>query len=312
MSDAVPECPIRLRAFPLAKRKRVPKPRRDWPVCALVLNSILDRDRSMRIGNLLELVSTWPVNEALVFAGAEPEPELLEYVASHRAETLPGSDRRIALVPRGLWRNTDRLDGLGYRLRDRGYRRGWTLVCAGARDQLLGVAEAWGHSEEPGAWSIALPGLGRWDLDERGRPKFKGFADSPRLIVMPIGDNELIRWGTTPKEPDQDSDPAVTDLPYRRPPPKSGAVVDVLTAGLALTGRDNLGGLKGTCAALGVAWVEAVSDEIGGLRRDTYAIAQLYGAEVALVRELDFGIDLSNLLSTGGIATALSREAGLR
>jgi hypothetical protein len=276
------------------------------------MNSVLDRDRSMRIGNLLELVSTWPANEALVFAGAEPEADLLEYVASHRAETLPGSDKRIALVPRGLWRNEGHLDGLGYRLRDRGYRRGWTLVCASARDQLLAVAEAWGHSEEPGAWSISLPGLGRWDIDERGRPRFKGFADAPRMILTPIGDNGLIRWGTTPKEPDKDSDPAVTDLPYRRPPPQSGAVVDVLTAGSALAGRDALGGLKGTCAALGVEWVEAVSDQIGGLRRETYAIARLYAAEVALVRELDLGIDLSNLLSTGGIATALSREAGLR
>jgi hypothetical protein len=89
-------------------------------------------------------------------------------------------------------------------------------------------------------------------------------------------------------------------------------VVDVLTAGSALAGRDALGGLKGACAAFGVEWVDAVSDEIGRLRRDTHAIARLYGVEVALVRYVDLGIDLSTLLSTGGIATALSREAGLR
>jgi len=96
----------------------------------------------------------------------------------------------------------------------------------------------------------------------------------------------------------------------RRPPPKRGPIVDVLRGAAALLGSD-VYGLADTCYRFGIDPPPEETDPIDRLRGDALAIARLYVAELAEVRRIDLGLDLSTLASTGGIGTALFREAGL-
>jgi hypothetical protein len=86
--------------------------------------------------------------------------------------------------------------------------------------------------------------------------------------------------------------------------------VDVLSVGSALAGgpvRD----LAHVCRLFGVEVPRSRSNHIDRLRTETLAVREVYRRQLAMVKELNLGIDLSNLVSTGGIATALLREAGI-
>ena len=227
-----PEVPIRLRVHPVTPRKSAPSALRSWPMCTLVFHVSLRPDGALLMGNLLELVQSWSVTEQLVYPGNEPAPELLDYQRDHEAHVVNGVRRRIELVPTELAKLTDRWDGLGYRLRDRGYRRGWTIVCAGAARQLTSVADHWIESRKfPGAWSLVVCGLGRWIDTERGR-RFQSFGDAPRIVLTPVGRRVLARWGSTMRAdaPEEGTERRL------RPLPKRGPIVDVLSAAGALSG----------------------------------------------------------------------------
>jgi len=307
MSDD--ETPIRLRVHPEAAPKSVPKRCSDWPDCALVFHSLLDAEAALALGCLLELVQFWPVTEALVGPDHEADGEMLNYSTSHRANTIAGARRDIELVPRRLQRIGDRSDGLGYRLRDRGYRKGWAIVCADAARQLVGMVDHWSRSRStPNAWSLVLPGLSRV-VTEAGQERLVAFRDAPRMIITPVGTDQLVGWGTTSTEGTEDGDESMS---RHRPPPKRGPIVDVLRVARALKGNPDISTVADACEVFGVTRPSAVPHAIDLLREEALGVARLYQAEVRFAEQLDLGLDLSNLVSTGGIGTALLREAGVR
>jgi len=101
-----------------------------------------------------------------------------------------------------------------------------------------------------------------------------------------------------------------TDDIAHRPPPKAGPFVDVLQVASALRGAD-VHGLTDACMRFGVEPPGSEADPIGRLRNEAISIAHLYFAEVAEVANLNLSLDLATLVSTGGIGTALLREAGM-
>ena len=136
-------------------------------------------------------------------------------------------------------------------------------------------------------------GLGSW-------------GDAPRVIVEPLGQLVVGRWGSTKKQKEQvDSDNIA-----HRPPPKVGPFIDVLQVASALRGTD-VHGLDDACVRFGVDSQRPDADPINRLRSEALAIANLYFAEVAEVANLNLSLDLATLVSTGGIGTALLRETGM-
>jgi hypothetical protein len=189
------------------------------------------------------------------------------------------------------------------------------LVTAGLLRQVVGIAEDVTRANTPDTWSAILPGLGEWVETGRGQRRFESFRDAPRILLTLLGDVVVGSWGFTPSDTEngeESSPPRTHSQKQLRPPPKVGPIVDVLPAACALTGRDDIGDLDTACTALGVEQTKRCRDEIGALRTETLTIARLHRAELAIAHEMGLGLDLSNLVSTGGIATAVSREAGIR
>jgi hypothetical protein len=194
-----------------------------------------------------------------------------------------------------------RTSGCGYELRRRGYRAGWAIVTASQARQLLGLSDHWSESRKvPGDWSICLAGLGEW-ITEDGVRRYRKFPDAPRIRLRQVGDHVLASWGSTRKYDNQDETGA-----ERRPVNGRGPFVDVLAAGSGLAGGP-VTSMPQLCRLFGVN-LTSHKEPIDRLRAETLAIAQVYLRQCAIVAELDLGIDLSNLVSTGGIATALLRE----
>jgi hypothetical protein len=302
------ETPIRLRVHPVAARKKLPTRRDDWPTCAFVFHSVLDAAGAMTICATLELVSEWPVREAFAYPGLEAGQELLQFAQSHRANTIAGAWRRIEVIPRRLQRIDGRSDGLGYRVRDRGFRKGWAVVSADAARQFVGIVDHWSHSRSrPDAWSLVLPGLSR--PTGNGDPQRPvPFGDAPRVIVIPVGTDHLLAWGSTRRK---DEEPGGPDEQRHRPPPKRGPIVDVLQAARALRGDPGIVTLAAACAAFGVTAPSHEGSPVDSIRAEVLALSRLYVAEVHFSRQLGFGLDLSALVSTGSVGTALLREAGV-
>jgi hypothetical protein len=302
------ETPIRLRVHPVAARKKLPARRDDWPTCAFVFHAALDTEGAMTLCDTLELVSEWPVREAFAFPGPEAGQELLQFVRLHRANTIAGARRRIEVIPRQLQRIDGRADGLGYRLRDRGFRKGWAVVSADAARQFIGIVDHWSHSRSrPDAWSLVLPGLSRLTGNgDPGRPV--PFGDAPRVIVTPVGTDHLLAWGSTRRK---DEEPGGPDEQRHRPPPKRGPILDVLQAARALRGDPGIVTLAAACAAFGVTAPSQEGSRVDCTRAEVFAISRLYVAEAHFSRQLGLGLDLSALVSTGGVGTALLREVGV-
>jgi hypothetical protein len=252
---------------------------------------------------LIELVNGRPVVESLVFPGTVPPSNLVDYVEDHRAAVIPGASSRLGLVPSEVTKRRGcTWDGVGYRLRDRGYRRGWTIVGADLYRHLVGISPSWKHSRERGAWSVNLPGLGKWNAE-----RFIPHGDAPRLILTPISRAVFIRWGTT-----RPMNTADDDATRHRPPPKRGPFVDVLVLAGALSGSDDVADLTTTCALFGVEPQEEATEPIDRLRAEAAAITRLYRVQLARTQDMQLNLDASTLMSTAGIATALLREAGVR
>ncbi len=283
---------IRRRVHPLGKPKSLPKRRDRWPRCELIVHSRLDATGKVEVGSVLTLAGDVVVRERLIYGGAAPTDELVAYAATHRARTIAGASRRIELVSRAK---------AGRLFRTRGYRRGHAIVTAGVASQLSGLADSWTESSaHPGAWSLGLAGLGS---PYRGR-SFKLYRDAPGVLLTPIGDVVLAGWsGTAPDE-------VPPDGKRRRPPARRGPILDVLAAGAALAGKPP-SGLAAACAAFEVETPVLGDHPIDQLRAETLAIAELYRVEMDVVRELALGMDPSTLVSTGGVATAVLREAGV-
>ena len=192
----VPEVALRFRVHPEIPPKAVPKGRRDWPSGALVVHTRFDSDGAAEAADLMELHNGRPVVESLVFPGTIPTEEMVQYAETHQGAVVPGANRRMKLVPTEVLKgNNGGWDGVGYRLRDRGYRRGWALVGANIHRHLVGLAPSWSRSKTPGAWNITLPGLGSWHESGDGKLRFITYSDAPRMIMTPIGRAVLVRWG---------------------------------------------------------------------------------------------------------------------
>ena len=151
----------RVRAQPLAEPK-APLGRKDRRSRrALVLRTRRDSGGAALVtGVCVELAAGQVVAERIVYAGPGPAPEVAAYVATHRARTAPGANRRIRLVS---------ACNLGRLLRDSVYRQGATVVGAGLAAEVAGLAEWWGPSRSRrGGWSFGLAGLGGPTATGRG------------------------------------------------------------------------------------------------------------------------------------------------
>jgi hypothetical protein len=251
----------------------------------------------MEMGVLLEVVGNWIVSEYLVTPGVEVDLVVASYCASHRSHVLTGCFSRLMTMPLDRVRQGTKWTGLGYHLRRRGYRGGWVIVGSDAPRTILSVADHWRESQQqPGVWSVALPDLGE-KLFDTGR--YRKFPDAPRVKVTPVGDHALVRWGSTKR----------IDVPseeMQRPYPRSGPFVDVLAGANSLSGRP-VRDLADACDLFGVRLTRTTRNPIDRLRAEVVAINDLYQRLVAEVTTMELGIDLSKLVSTGGVATALLR-----
>jgi hypothetical protein len=290
----VPEVPLRFRAHPTSPPKPVPAGRTLWPRTALVMRAQVDRTGGLECAVLLEMHDRLTVTEQLVYIGETPPAELVGYAEGHPAHSMHGARRRIGLVPTATVKVDGKWDGLGYRLRDRGYRRGWPIVSADLNRQLAAVADRWSPARKaPGGWSLQLAGLGSW-------------PDAPRVCVESFGNLAVAHWGNARTHRDAGDE----DGPNRRPQARVGPFVDVLQAASALRGTDVFG-LADACERFGIEPPGPERNEISQLRSEALAVAHLYAALVDEIACLKLSLDLGTLISTGGIGTALLREAGL-
>ena len=293
---------IRLRVYPAGTPKNVPRARYHWPDGTVVYHSMLNLDGSLRLGCALESVGDWAFAEYLVVPGADVPDDLVEHCATHRANVLHGCRDELTVLPLGLTRRHGKTSGFGYELRQRGYRTGWAIVGCDLPRQLIALADDWSESRKtPGSWSMVLVGLGEW-IDGGGVRRYRKFADAPRINLAVLGEHVLISWGSTRKNDHLDANGN-----ERRPANKSGPFVDVLSAGSALAGgpaRD----LRHLRRLFGIEIAASTANPVDQLRAETLAVAEIYRRQLKMTREMDLGIDLSNLVSTGGIATALLRE----
>ena len=290
-----PEVPLRFRVHPTVVPKAVPVGRSEWPRTALVVNSRLDPAGGLELGVLLETFDRWTVTEQLVIPDQSAPEDLFDYVQRHQANVMRGARRSIGLLPTATTKIAGRWDGLGYRLRDRGYRRGWPVVCAGMARQLAAVSARWAPARRsPGGWSLQLVGLGNT------------WVDAPRIRMESFGSLTVARWGSAKTHRNAED----AQGPAKRPQPRVGPFVDVLQAASALRGVD-VYGLGDACRRFGVEVPNADGDPVGQLRSEAFTIARLYFALVAEVATLDLSLDMGTLISTGGVGTALLREAGL-
>ena len=293
---------IRLRVYPSAESKEVPRPRHHWPEGSVIYHSFLDAKGSLLIGCALEFVGEWAFREYLVVPGTVVSDEVRAYCFTHRANVLVGCRDDLTALPIGPVKVSGKSGGFGYELRGRGYRAGWAIVSADMPRQLMGIAEHWSESHKwPGHWSIVLAGLGEW-VEEFGTRRHRKYFDAPRINLKVFGDHVLTSWGSTRRNDHLD-----VNGEERRPANRSGPFVDVLSAASALAGgpvRD----LTHACQLFDIEPAAPRSNVIDRLRAETVTVAQLYHRQRTMIDELDLGIDHSTLVSTGGIATALLRE----
>jgi hypothetical protein len=283
---------VRRRAHPLAEPKPLPKRLGRWPSEAVVVHGTFDSDGELRAGVVLETVGTSVMSETLIDPGGCHSAEVRFCAATNRPRVIAGARKEIGVIS---------VVELGRLLRDRGYRKGHAVVGAHLAVFLTATAECWPEGKELGSWSLGLPGLGHW-IGKR----WVKFPDAPRVIVTPLGDAELIGWGTTKKEEVDE------DAPPLRPPPRPGPFVDVLTLAAALGGLDRRPDLTGACGLVGVRAPHMGMGTLDRLRAEAHAIAAAYATEIVMVRHLGLRIDPSTLVSTGGIASAMLGEAGIR
>jgi hypothetical protein len=254
----------------------------------------------MELGVLLDVIGRWPVNEYLVTPDLLVDIRIATYVGSHRPNTLTGCPRPLMTMPLDRINVGGQWTGLGYHLRRRSYRGGWVVVGVDLPRTIFGVADHWSESQQkPGVWSVALRGLGEWTNDAPRR--YRKFPDAPRVKITPVGDRSLVWWGSTQRID------VVPKQEMLRPYPRSGPFVDVLAGASALSGQP-VRDLAHACDLFAVPLRASSRNPIDRLRIEAVAVNGLYQKLVREVATLDHGIDLSNLVSTGGIATALLRS----
>ena len=276
-----------------------------WPLQTVVCHSYLAADGEAKLTCLVEIFKDRPVGETLVYSHAQPVEELAEYVANHEADVMANADRRIHLIEAKTHRSDSKWDGLGFRLRDRGYRRGWGMVVADLGPQLAGISEQWAESRKKlGVWSFVLIGLGNGS--KVSSAPYRKFPDSPRVIVVPTGDGSMAWWSSTAPITVTQGDTST----LLRPPPKSGPIVDVFNVARALLGAP-VNSLAQTCLLFGVEPPLRAGNFIDRLRSETYSVAHLFIAELAAIRKFGVPIAADHLVSTGGLGTCLFNASGL-
>ena len=286
------EVVTRSRVWPLGEPKPVPSRRDRWPRSAVVLHGRRGFDGATEEAVLLQLAAGSVTAEHLVHAGPLPSGQMAAYAAEYRARTVPGASRRIGLMD---------VAGASRKLRTEGHRRGQAIVGVHLESQLVGQAETWSDSTgRPGALSIGLVGLGS---PYHGRA-YKAFRDAPRVLIASVGDHLLFGWSRTRGEKPPDGR-------RRRPPPRRGPFVDVLQLAAALGGIDAVDDVETALTMFGLEPVDLGNHPLDRLRAAAHNVVALYLAELVEVRRLELGLDPSTLISTGGVATALFREAGV-
>src|SRR5437762_2052601 len=91
---------------------------------------------------------------------------------------------------------------------------------------------------------------------------------------------------------------------------RRGPFVDVGQLVSALTGHDSRDPIA-ACGRCGIVTPDFGPHRLDRLRAEAHAIAALYQAAVDRLDRLDLGVDASQLVSTGGLASAMLREARL-
>jgi hypothetical protein len=286
--DQQSETVTRVRACPAGVPKQLSGPRRAWPRSSLVVVSA--HDGSELRAAMLDLVADSVVVERL-FCRGEPSDDLVAYVTKSRARVIPGASRRL---------HVHDFAAIGRLLRAGGYRRGDTIVTAGAARQIPALSEHWGQSRRPVGWSFVLAGLGRV---RHGR--YRAYRDAPRLRLGVVGDHVLPGWTKA------DDNPRDALGHRRRPDARHGPIIDALTLAGALAGKETPPDLATACALFGIDVPDLGMHPLDRLRAEAHAIAALYRAEMDFLDRLGLGLDASQLISTGGIASAMLREAGL-
>jgi hypothetical protein len=114
----------------------------------------------------------------------------------------------------------------------------------------------------------------------------------------------MLGWGST-HEPK-----AGPDGRRHRPGPKRGQFADVLTLASAVAGIE-IADLTTACTAFGIAPPRTDGEDLDRLRAEAFAIAAMYRGAVAELDALGLDVDPAQLLSTGGIASAMWQQGGL-
>jgi hypothetical protein len=281
-----------VRAQPLADPKPLPSRAGRRARRHLIVRSIRDSNGAVIIAVCIEVVAGFVVSETIVHAGAVPRPEVAAFIAAHRARTVAGASRRIRIMT---------LAAFGRWLRDAGYRQGATVLGAGLHAEIAGLSRACGPSRSrEGGWWFGLQGLGG---PYRDRP-WKLYADAPAVVATPIGDHTLLAWGRTRE---QRVGPGGRRY---RPAPKRGQFLDVLTFASAVAGIE-ITDLITACTTFGIEPPRRDGDDLERLRAEAYAIAAVNHVAVAELDALGRDVDPAQLLSTGGIASAMWQQGGI-
>jgi hypothetical protein len=285
----VDEPSLRFRAQPTSPPAALPKRYEQVPDSSVIWTADLDAHGRLIVGVVVEIVAGTIVAETLVYPEAAPsDDELAAYVASHPARVDPGGTRTIRLADRAAAAKL---------LRSRSYKSGHALVTCDVGPQLVTLAEHW----HPGAldrrgrradWSLILIGLGY--LNPQGA--YRKYANEPRVLLTNIGEGTCATWSRGKPEPGK----------LR---PKVGPIVDTLNVAAALTGANLT--LRETFDMFSVPVPDTSGGPIDQLRARAHAIAALWAAQKDVLDRLGYGLNPAWLVSTGGLVTAMLRDAYL-
>lgn len=280
--------PIRFRGHPVADPKAIPARYGPIPDRFVVWYASLDEHGEIEVGCILEVVEGTVTSETLVHPSPVPPTVLAEYVAAHPAGVNPGGNRTIQLMDRAA---------AGRLLRSRSYKSGDALVTADLGPQLTALAEQWAPGNlntKTGTradWSMVLAGLGYW---KAGR--YHRYSNEPRLLMTNVGDGVCAAWGR--------GRPEAALLA-----PQGGPIVDVLNVATALSGQGM--SLDASLQAFDLPAVDTSAGNIHAVRATAAANARLWQVLRAELLRLDYGLNPAWLVSSGAIASAMLRDAGL-
>jgi hypothetical protein len=281
---------LRFRGHPTAEPARPPRHAGTIPDRFVVWLADLDPTGGLVAGVLLEVVGGTTTVENLVHPGSKPSGHLRAYARKEAAWVDPGGRRTLGLIDR---------EEAGRLLRSRGYKAGDVVVTDDVGPQLVALADIWrpARQSKPGLrpeWSLLLAGCTY--RDQYGR--VCRFSNEPFVRLANIGTAVTAAWGKGRVE-------------AARLSPRCGPIVDVLNVGAALCGQalSLLELLERFDLPAGGDQIPP--DELTRLRVRARSVARLWAAMRRELVRLGYGLDPAWLISTGTIAGAVLRDAGI-